>query len=195
MQLRQRARAGVALLLLGPALSRAFAQRAKEQPPVITAFAINGGSDTVSASAGTISLAHTVVGARPSEYRVSHRADFAGSSWLAYTSSLVIRDWYDGTGVSCDRGQPSHRVTLYMQVRATVGEEVRIVDGQRQLVPARVESNVLRATICARVSTSGSSGAAPAIQPLDGPGASMIVDRRGSRADPRPSSPASASPR
>jgi len=27
---------------------------------------------------------------------------------------------------------------------------VRIIDGQRQLVPARVESNVLRASICAR---------------------------------------------
>jgi len=41
-------------------------------------------------------------------------------------------------------------VTLYLQVRATVGEELRVVDGQRQLRPARVESNVLKASICAR---------------------------------------------
>jgi hypothetical protein len=194
MQFRQHARMSLALLGLCPALSRAFAQRAPEQPPVITAFAINSGSDTVLASAGTVSLTHTVVGARPTEYRVSHRADFAGSSWLTYTPSLVIRDWYDAAGATCDRGQPSHRVTLFLQVRATVGEEVRIVDGQRQLVPARVESNVLRATICARVDSSNAGARPPPDRPLDGPRARTILDRRRSSADQRPSSPASASP-
>jgi hypothetical protein len=93
------------------------AQSAAPLPPVLTAFGINDGADTISASAPTVSLVHKVVGTPPSEYRVVRR---------------------------------SHRVTLYFQVRANVGEEVRIIDGQRQLVPARVESNVLRATVCAR---------------------------------------------
>lgn len=126
------------------------------QPPVLTAFSINGGVDTVSATALTVTLVHTVVGTLPTEYRVSRRADFAGARWLAYAPTLQISDWYDATGEACGpgrgggAGRGSHRVTLYMQVRANVGEEVRIIDGQRQLVPARVESNVLRATICAR---------------------------------------------
>jgi hypothetical protein len=56
---------------------------------------------------------------------------------------------------------PSHRITLYLQVRANVGEEVRILDGQRQLVPASVESNVLRATICAHAAGQTPDGQAP----------------------------------
>lgn len=130
-----------------------------QQPPVLTAFTINVGADTVSSAVPTVALTHTVVGATPSEYRVSHRADFAGGSWLPYASPLILRDWYDGAGEPCLPAGPSHRVTLYLQVRATVGEEVRIVDGQRQLVPARVESNVLRATICARAGSSAPRGA------------------------------------
>jgi len=124
-------------------------QGARQQPPVITVFTINGGADSVSAADASVSLTHIVVGARPSEYRVSHRADFAGARWTPYAAPLTIRDWYDGSGAACVVSHPSHRVILFLQVRANVGEEVRIVDGQRQLVPASVESNVLRATICA----------------------------------------------
>jgi len=142
----------------GVALSQA---RPSQQPPVLTAFAINGGEDTVSSAASTVALAHTVVGTTPSEYRVSHRADFANDPWKPYTAPIVVRDWYDGAGESCLQAGPSHRVTLYLQVRATVGEEVRIVDGQRQLVPARVESNVLRATICVRVVSNTSNPSQP----------------------------------
>lgn len=119
------------------------------QPPVLTAFSINGGADTISASALTVTLVHTVVGTAPTEFRVSRRADFAGAPWEPYAPAPAIRDWYDATGEPCGPGHGSHRVTLYLQVRASVGEEVRIVDGQRQLVPAQVESNVLRASICA----------------------------------------------
>jgi len=126
------------------------AQTGAPQPPVLTAFSINGGADTVSSSAPTVTLVHIVVGATPTEYRVSRRSDFAGAPWLAYAPAPAVRDWYDQTGEACGLGRGSHRVTLYLQVRANVGEEVRIIDGQRQLVPARVESNVLRATICAR---------------------------------------------
>jgi len=126
------------------------AQSAAPLPPVLTAFGINDGADTISASAPTVSLVHKVVGTPPSEYRVSRRADFIGAPWLSYSPTLAIRDWYDATGEACGGVRRSHRVTLYFQVRANVGEEVRIIDGQRQLVPARVESNVLRATVCAR---------------------------------------------
>jgi hypothetical protein len=133
----------------------ASGQGAKAQPPVLTAFSINTGADTVSSADGAISLTHTVVGARPSEYRVSHRADFAGARWIPYAAPLTIRDWYDASGAACATGRASHRVTLYLQVRANVGEEMRIVDRQRQLVPASVESNVLRATICAHVLNGG----------------------------------------
>jgi hypothetical protein len=138
----------VALLTEGPA--HASAQRSGGQPPVLTAFSINAGGDTVSVSATAVALVHTSVGTRPSEYRVSHRADFLGARWEPYVETPVLRDWYDGSGEACDSARPSHRVTLYFQVRATVGEEMRIVDGQRQLQPARIESNVLKASICAR---------------------------------------------
>ena len=119
------------------------------QPPVLTAFAINSGADTVSAAVSVVRLDHTVVGTRPSEYRVSHRADFAGAAWLPYVAAPTLRDWYDAAGEWCDATHTARRIVLHLQVRASVGEEVRIVDGQRQLVPARVESNVLRATVCA----------------------------------------------
>lgn len=144
--------AGAAALVIAmsTAWARALGAQAVPQPPVLTAFSINGGADTVSAAAPIVTLVHTVVGTAPTEYRVSRRSDFAGASWVPYAPTLAIRDWYDATGEACAPGRRSHRVTLYLQVRANVGEEVRIVDGQRQLVPARVESNVLRATICAR---------------------------------------------
>jgi len=128
----------------------ATAQRGVEQPPVLTAFAINAGVDTISMAEASITLNHTIVGARPSEYRVSRRADFSGARWEPYQATISLRDWYDGSGPACDSARASHRVTLFLQVRATLGEEVRVVDGQRQLVAARVESNVLRATVCAR---------------------------------------------
>ena len=120
------------------------------QPPVLTTFGINGGAESVSATAPAVTLTHTVVGARPSDYRVSRRADFAGAQWLSYAPAPLVRDWYDGRGATCETMRGSHLVTLFFQVRALVGEEVRIVDGLRQLRPAHVESNVLRASICAR---------------------------------------------
>lgn len=147
------------LLLAVPAL--APGQGAKQQPPVLTAFSIDAGADSVSSSAASVTLTHTVVGARPSEYRVSHRADFAGAQWLPYAAPLSIRNWYDRSGEPCTMTQTSHgsrRVTLFLQVRAKVGEEVRIADGQRQLVPSNVESNVLRATICARSTDANGAG-------------------------------------
>jgi len=140
------------LLLCGGAFS-AHAQRAEapDTPPVLTAFSINANADTVSASAAVVMLVHTAVGTPPAEYRVSHHADFVGATWTPYEANPIVRDWYDAAGDACTVG-PSltgRRVTFYLQVRAALGEEVRIVNGQRQLRPARAESNVLRATICA----------------------------------------------
>lgn len=139
----------VASALLVAVSPIAGAQRAG-QPPVLTAFSINAGSDTVSSSAVGVALVHTVVGTSPSDFRVSRRADFLGAHWEPYSETPILRDWYDPGGETCDSTRPSHRVTLYFQVRSTVGTEVRIVDGQRQLQPARIESNVLKASICAR---------------------------------------------
>ena len=131
---------------------RASAQRdPHDKPPVLTAFSINANTDTVSATAPVVALVHTAVGTPPAEYRVSHRADFAGAAWTPYETTPTVRDWYDASGNACSLG-PSltgRRITFYFQVRAALGEEVRIVNGQRQLQPARAESNVLRATICA----------------------------------------------
>ena len=141
-------------LILGSAFlivsSTAIAQRGREQPPVVTVLTINGGAETISSTEALVSLVHTIVGTRPSEYRVSHRADFEGASWLGYTDRITMRNWFDPTGPSCDASHPSHRVTLYFQVRSTLGTEVKVIDGQRQVVPARVESNVLKASVCAR---------------------------------------------
>jgi hypothetical protein len=143
---------GLELLLSLAALGRA--QRTFDgtnKPPVLTSFSINTGVDTVSATARYVALVHASVGTPPAEYRVSRRADFAGAPWMPYEAHLILRDWYDASGDACTVGTSlsGRRVTLYFQVRAALGEEIRIVNGQRRLQPARAESNVLRASICA----------------------------------------------
>jgi hypothetical protein len=131
------------------------AQQPARQPPVLTTFAINGGADGVSSLEPVVSLDHTVVGLTPSEYRVSHRADFADARWLPYVPRPTLSQWFDAESKSCDPATASHSITLFLQVRAVIGEEMRVVAGQRQLLPVRVESNVLRDVICARVPRSG----------------------------------------
>ena len=142
-------------LMVGPETVRAQTQPGRtdprDKPPVLTAFSINANTDTVSAGAAVVALVHTTVGSPPAEYRVSHRADFLGAVWTPYETTPTVRDWYDPSGDVCTVGPTisGRRITFYFQVRAALGEEVRIVNGQRQLQPARAESNVLRATICA----------------------------------------------
>jgi hypothetical protein len=58
--------------------------------PVLTAFAINGGEDTVSSAASTVALTHTVVGTTPSEI---------SASAIARTSPTIR-----GTVFGSDRG-------------------------------------------------------------------------------------------
>ncbi|MGH7622718.1 MAG: hypothetical protein ACREMU_10300, partial [Gemmatimonadaceae bacterium] len=125
----------------------------REQPPVLTTFTINGGAASAVARDTAIALSHTVVGARPTEYRASRRADFVGAPWLPYVATPTVRDWYDASGEPCDAARPSHRVTYFLQVRAALGEELKTADGQRRMVPSHVESNVLRASICAYTGT------------------------------------------
>lgn len=147
------------LLVLGAlAVGLSASPAAAQQPPVLTAFAIDSGAERASSTDETVVLSHRVVGARPSEYRVSARADFAGAQWVPYADVPTLRGWYRPDGESCDPTRRSHRVTLFFQVRATMGEEVRIVAGQRTLVPSRVESNVLRDTICAVDAATGLDG-------------------------------------
>jgi hypothetical protein len=91
-----RALSWVAIWLAGTLVERprvALAQRPAEQPPVLTAFSINGGADTVSTSDLSLTLTHSIVGTRPSEYRVSRRADFAGARWELYAGPISMRDW------------------------------------------------------------------------------------------------------
>jgi hypothetical protein len=129
-----------------------------QQPPVLTTFTINGGAANVAAADTAIALSHTVVGVRPTEYRASRRADFLGARWLPYVETPTVHDWYDASGESCDASRPSHRVTYFLQVRAPLGEELKAAEGQRRMVPANVESNVLRASICAYAAGSAGRG-------------------------------------
>jgi len=61
----------------------------------------------------TIKLVNAVTGC-PSEYRVSHFADFHDASWTAYTatpSTIVQRSWFPTTT------NGTSQITLYFQVR------------------------------------------------------------------------------
>ena len=135
----------------GGLLGRSSEAQPARQPPVLTAFGINGGADWVPSQEPALTLDHTVVGVAPSEYRVSHRADFADARWLPYVPRPTFTQWFVADGKSCDGASPSREITLFLQVRAVIGEEMRVIAGQRQLLPVRVESNVLRDVICARV--------------------------------------------
>ena len=125
------------------------AHQTAPQPPVLTHFAINRGADATADSAAFIELTHTAVGERPTHYRVSHRADFSGAAWIAYADVPTLKDWNETGGPPCDSSHRSHVITLFLQVRVVTGTEVRIVGGQRVLVPIAIESNVMRDSICA----------------------------------------------
>lgn len=137
---------GAALLLMAPV----YAQRPTAQPPVLLNFSINDSSATVTRAAATLTLTHAVAGTRPSEYRVGVRADFANALWLPYTTPLRVSGWQSlaGAGAPCGTRGEGKRLQLYLQVRAELGGTVHIVNGQRTVVPEKVESNVLGSAIC-----------------------------------------------
>lgn len=122
-------------------------QRSSMRPPVLTVFAIDDGADFALAGVPMV-LTHTVVGASPSHYRVSARADFARATWLPYIGRLTVDPDASATTTSCGAAGTSRRLQLFLQVRSTLGTDVRVVNGHRVLVPATVESNVLTDTIC-----------------------------------------------
>jgi hypothetical protein len=118
-------------------------------PPVVTSFDINGGAASIQASAPAIELHHVVAGMRPSQYRVSRHADFSDAAWQPYVDVPVMRDWFSALRGPCGESRDSHTIVLFFQVRADLGVQVQVLDGQRAVVPQRVESNVVRDSICA----------------------------------------------
>lgn len=119
------------------------------RPPVITAFHINGGADRVRAETPSLTLNHDRIGLAPSEYRVSHRADFGGASWMPYDSLPALSRWFRADAPRCNGEPGTWSIILYLQVRAVAGSEFKVVGGQRTAVPRMVESNVARDSICA----------------------------------------------
>jgi hypothetical protein len=126
---------------------RASAQRTGN-PPVLTVFAIEGAATSVSPDRDALYLTHTVVGLRPSEYRVSARADFAGASWLPYLEPLRAKPWLHHAIPGCDSSSAERVLHLFLQVRVSLGNGVRVVDGQRVVTAVHAESNVMTDSIC-----------------------------------------------
>jgi hypothetical protein len=139
LRTRRRLAAAPLLLLLADTWQR--------QPPVLTAFQLNDGAPAAKATEVLVA-AHQAVGAAPSEYRISPRADFAGAPWLPYVPRPRLEGWDRHATPGCEAPPGSRRLRVYLQVRSHVGDEVRIVNGQRVLVPSMVESNVLLDSIC-----------------------------------------------
>jgi hypothetical protein len=125
------------------------------QPPVLTSLAINDTATTVARSAVALELTHAVAGSRPTEYRISARADMANALWLPYVTPLQLRGWQSllDRGVSasasaCDGRRAGQRLQLFLQLRSALGGSVHIVNGQRVLLPQQVESNIVSDAIC-----------------------------------------------
>lgn len=116
------------------------------QPPVLLSLSLGDTASRVHPGQSLV-LHHRVVGTAPSHYRVSTRADFAGAVWLPY--SVPLRwEARAGTSTPCPDRVPGALARVHLQVRAVLGQDVRVVDGQRSLVPVTVESNVLVDSTC-----------------------------------------------
>jgi hypothetical protein len=111
---------------------------------VLIEFTLNGGDSTMTAGSLVV-LTHRVVGTAPTHYRVAERADFQGVSWATYETPLR---WAGSPTSGACENRTGIRLTLFLQVRVMLGEEVRIVQGRRTMVPVTVESNVLADSIC-----------------------------------------------
>jgi hypothetical protein len=116
------------------------------QPPVIVSFAINDNARAVRRGQPLL-LSHRTVGARPTHYRVSPRADFAGAPWLSYDQQPKWQGALE-PGTPCVGRTAGVALKLFLQVRIELGQEVKIRDGQRALVPAAIDSNVQVDSIC-----------------------------------------------
>lgn len=116
------------------------------QPPVLVLFAINDSAARVNRTDAVV-LSHRVVGARPTHYRVSTRADFSDAAWTDYLPAATWNGARSG-GAPCGDGNAGTLLRLFFQVRTIAGQEVRIVSGHRTMVPVHIESNVLGDAIC-----------------------------------------------
>lgn len=121
----------------------------RKQPPVLTLLQLNANAATVQRGGAPILLEHGIAGTLPTEYRVSARADMAGARWERYAIPLRLRDWHALVShAPCDGARPGERLLLFLQVRAEMGGEVRIVNGQRGLTPKKIDSNIVSDAIC-----------------------------------------------
>ncbi len=124
-------------------------QPRRQQPPVLTRLRLNGNAATVAADGTPLLLEHGIAGAAPTEYRVSARADMADARWASYAVPLQLRGWHALVSrAPCDGAQAGERLLLFLQVRAEMGGAMRIVNGQRVLMPQRIESNIVSDAIC-----------------------------------------------
>ena len=117
------------------------------QPPVLTSFALNEGG-TAAVASMPLRISHTVVGTAPSAFRISTRADFVGATWLPYLRQPEVQPSTFPSAPGCDAHGSARRLRLFLQVRSSLGDEVRIVNGQRTLAPVMAESNVMVDSIC-----------------------------------------------
>lgn len=116
---------------------------------MLTRLRINGNAATAMRDESPLRLEHGMAGALPIEYRVSARADMADAQWAPYAAPLQLRNWHALVSrTPCDGAQAGERLLLFLQVRAEMGGDVRIVNGQRVLVPQRIESNIVSDAIC-----------------------------------------------
>gem|GEM_PF-1996124 len=121
------------------------------QPSVLISLAINDTATAVSRAARVLALNHVVAGARPVEYRISARADMANALWMPYMTPLHLGAWQSLIGrgtTTCDGNPSGRRLQLFLQVRTALGGTVHIVNGQRVLVPQKIESNIVSDAIC-----------------------------------------------
>lgn len=123
----------------------ALAQPQAAQPPVVVSLAVvDSGGD--GAANRTVWLQHRVVGVRPTQLRVSRRADFSDAAWSPYDPNPRYRASLAELPSCAAAGTVALR--LFFQVRAELGQRAEVREGQRVLRPVTVESNVVTAEVC-----------------------------------------------
>ncbi len=96
------------------------------EPPVLTAFAIDGGDDSTSTRG--VTLNNTCTNA-PTEYMASEDLDFAGASWLPYSASPGV-ELSSGNGLK----------TVYFKTRNAGGESNTLSDTITLVEPPELTS-------------------------------------------------------
>jgi hypothetical protein len=131
----------------------------QRQPPVLLSLqlGVRERADGEPSAPVVVTLTHRLVGSFPAHYRVSPRPDLLGATWLPYAALPM---WAGALvpGTPCQgRLGAGTLLRLYFQVRAVLGQDIRVIQGQRVLVPTTSESNVLSGELCV-VPTAGQGG-------------------------------------